>query len=444
MLVYSGLEDFMKAIKHEKVAAALACMITLAAVSGLVVSGLNKSERKAVTAEVESFDEVDSNSKDMNNILSLEGMDNILVGASLNDFYASTEGTNKKSREVVTETVTEVATEEQTAEPETEEATTEYYEYENTFLVNVSEFLNVRAEASEEAAIVGKIYPAGGGTVLEKGAEWSKIQSGNVIGYIKNEYAWFSHDAQANIPYVCPLIATSTTDNLRLRKGPGTDYKIDQVVGAGTQYQVIAEEGEWKALNVDGQTLYAAAEFMTTQYVVGSGITVEEEQAAIEAENARLAEEAAAEAARIAEEEAAKQQQIANAGIPDTIYTSAYNVTEEDAYLLACLVMAEAGGESYDGKLAVANIVLNRLNSGKYGSTISSVIYANNQFSVVKSGVLDRIISKGPNSGCVQAAADALAGMNNVPNYTSFCTTGVANYGRYHSYSIIDNQVFYR
>lgn len=431
----------MKAIKHEKVVAALACIFTTAAITGLVVSGLNKSEKIAVTAEVESFDEVDSNSNNMNNILSLEGIDNILVGATLDDFYSVTQpSTEKKTREIETESTTQ----EQTAEPETQEQTTEVYEFENTFLVNVSEYLNVRAEASEEAQIVGKIYQAGGGSVLEKGTEWSKIQSGNVIGYIKNEYAWFSHDAQANIPLVCPLIATSTTDNLRLRKGPGTDYSIQEVVGMGSQFQVISEEGEWKAVNYSGMTLYVAAEFVTTQYVVGTGITAEEEQAAIDAENARLAEEAAAEAAKLAEAEAEKQKQIANAGIPDTIYTSSYNVTEEDAYLLACLVMAEAGGESYDGKLAVANIVLNRLNSGKYGSTISSVIYANNQFSVVKSGVLDRIMAKGPNSGSVQAAADALAGINNVPNYTSFCTTGVANYSRYSSYSVIDNQVFYR
>ena len=106
--------------------------------------------------------------------------------------------------------------------------------------------------------------------------------------------------------------------------------------------------------------------------------------------------------------------------------------------------MAEAGGECYEGKLAVANIVLNRLNSGKYGNTISDVIYASGQFSVVRNGALDRAISNGPNSESVQAAADALSGTNNVSEYTSFCTLAVAKYGRYSAYSIIGNQVFYR
>lgn len=430
----------MKAIKHDKVVAAVACGMMLVAVTGLVVSGLNKSENEAVEANVESFDKVDS--KGMNNLLSLEGMDQIFVGATLDDLYGEETTEEIRSEETTEETTTEIET-----EPETqaqEEATTEAYAYANTFVVNVSEYLNVRADASENAEIVGKIYAGGGGQVLEKGTEWSKIQSGNVIGYINNNYAYFAHDAEASIPNLCPLVATSTVDNLRLRRGAGTEYGIEEVIGTGIQMTVLAEEGEWLKVSYNGSELYAARDYLSVQYVIGTGITIEEEQAAIAAEEARLAAEAAAEAERQAQEAAQLQQNIANAAIPETAYTSAYNVSEEEAYLLACVVTAEAGGECYEGKLAVANIVLNRLNSGKYGNTISDVVYAKGQFSVVKNGALDRAISKGPNSESVQAAAEALSGTNNVSGYTSFCTLAVANYGRYSAYSIIGNQVFYR
>ena len=67
----------MKAIKHDKAVALLACGFMFAATAGLVVSGLNKSEEIAQTAGVESFEKVDS--KEMNNVLSLERMDNILA-----------------------------------------------------------------------------------------------------------------------------------------------------------------------------------------------------------------------------------------------------------------------------------------------------------------------------------------------------------------------------
>ena len=45
----------MKAIKHDKAVALLACGFMFAATAGLVVSGLNKSEEIAQTAGVESF-----------------------------------------------------------------------------------------------------------------------------------------------------------------------------------------------------------------------------------------------------------------------------------------------------------------------------------------------------------------------------------------------------
>ena len=111
----------MKAIKHDKAVALLACGFMFAATAGLVVSGLNKSEEIAQTAGVESFEKVDS--KEMNNVLSLERMDNILVGATLEDFYGASGMAGKETPEETTEeetTETETASEEQTTETETE------------------------------------------------------------------------------------------------------------------------------------------------------------------------------------------------------------------------------------------------------------------------------------------------------------------------------------
>lgn len=427
----------MKAIKHDKVVAALTSAGVLLAITGLVVSGLNKSEREAVEANAVLTEKT---LEESSNLLSLDRMDQILVGATLDDFYSGvTEITTaeKVEEKETTKDETETKETETQTQPETEEQTTEEYAYADFFLVNVDEYLNVRSEGSENGEILGKIYAGGGGRVLEAGTEWSKIQSGNVIGYINNSYAWFAHDAEANIPNVCEMTATSTADTLRLRKGPGTDYGVEELVDCGTQVTVMAVEGDWVTIRYNGKTLYAAKEYISMQYEIGEGITIEEEQAIIAAEAERIAAEAAAEEER-------KRQNMAKAKITETVYSSAYAMSAEDTYLLACLVMSEAGGEPYEGKLAVANIVLNRLNSGKYGNTISDVIYASGQFSVVRNGALDRAIQNGPNAGSVQAAQEALSGTNNVSGYTSFCTVSVAKYGRYQEYSIIGNQVFYR
>lgn len=53
--------------------------------------------------------------------------------------------------------------------------------------------------------------------------------------------------------------------------------------------------------------------------------------------------------------------------------------TEEEEALLVSLVIAEAKGEPYEGQVAVAQVVCDRVAAG-YGDTITEVIYAKNQF----------------------------------------------------------------
>lgn len=53
----------------------------------------------------------------------------------------------------------------------------------------------------------------------------------------------------------------------------------------------------------------------------------------------------------------------------------AYHLSEEDYNTLLRIVEAEAGCESPEGKLLVANVVLNRVNSSKFPSTVKEVVY---------------------------------------------------------------------
>lgn len=75
-------------------------------------------------------------------------------------------------------------------------------------------------------------------------------------------------------------------------------------------------------------------------------------------------------------------------------------------YLLARLVYAEARGESYKGKVAVAAVVLNRVRSSSFPNTISGVIFQNNAFECVTNGS----IYNTPDSDCMRAAKEAMNG----------------------------------
>ncbi|MED2943292.1 cell wall hydrolase [Bacillus swezeyi] len=65
-------------------------------------------------------------------------------------------------------------------------------------------------------------------------------------------------------------------------------------------------------------------------------------------------------------------------------------ITGEEKELLSRLVHAEAKGESFKGKVAVANVVLNRVGDGGFPDSIKSVIYQKNAFEPVLNGSINR------------------------------------------------------
>lgn len=358
----------------------------------------NSSKNAETTHILDSIED-----KEFGIIADIESNKAILVGAE--DSAGNTEDNLETSQEVETEAETSP--------------------YENKFMVNVSEYLNIRSSASEEAEVVGKLYAGSGGDILEKGEQWTRITSGSVEGYVSNDYILTGADAENKANEVGTLTAFVTGDNIRIRETPDAEAKIYGLADINDEYVCQSSQDGWVQIEYDGGSAYISSEFVNVEMKIGKAISIEEEQA------------------RIAAEAKAQQKTVQEERFEETVQTESYDISYDDAYLLACLVNAEAGSEPYEGKLATANIVLNRLRGGRYGNTISDVIYAPGQFSVVRLGTFAAALSSGPNSQSVQAANEALSGVNNVPSYTSFCSLSHANYGAYNSYSIIGNQVFY-
>ena len=351
--------------------------------------------------------------------------------------------------------------EQEVAEAETEEVQTQPEidpEYANKFMTNVDDTLNIRSAADENSDVVGKLNADSGGDVLENGADWTKVKSGNVEGYVATQYLVFGNDAKARAEEVGAKNATVIEDNIRVRTTPSEDAGIIGLADINDVYSVTNQSADWAEIDYDGQVGYVSKQYLNIVIEVGTAISSEEEQEQIRLEEeerqAQLkAEQEAAEAAekekaakekKAKEEAEEKQEESVKAESKsknvETVQTDSFDASTDDSYLLACLVEAEAGSEPYEGKLAVANVVLNRVSS--YGS-IYSVIYAPGQFSVVKNGRLDRIKSSGPSSQSVEAANAALSGTNNVPNYNFFRATYAADFSRYNNYTIIGTQVFY-
>lgn len=94
-----------------------------------------------------------------------------------------------------------------------------------------------------------------------------------------------------------------------------------------------------------------------------------------------------------------------------------------DRYLLANLIYCEAGGEPYEGQVAVGAVVMNRVLSGKFPNTVAGVIYQKNQFSPVKSGRLALALQVNKaTEKCYRAADEAMSGVTNVGSCLFFRT----------------------
>lgn len=326
----------------------------------------------------------------------------------------------KTNVDVVTATAAEAA------QPE---LTPEEQEWQNYLMSTVTDDnLNVRAEANQESDVVGKLRKGDLATIVEKGSDWTKITSGNVSGYVSNQFAVMGTEALNFAKTNCETIATSTTDSLNVRVEPNMNAEVTTQLGMNDTLVVntgATPVDGWVAVWSGSETHYVASEFVTVGLQLGTGITMEEETAQI----------AAAEAAKKAAAEKAAKAKASQSSSKGTSYGSSLAASADDVTLLAALVQCESG--SYEGQLAVAAVVCNRVKSGSFPSTVYGVIYQSGQFTPAASGAVERVLAKGPNATAIDAANAALSGQDNTGGCHFFRSNrGQAGY-------LIGGNVFY-
>ena len=102
---------------------------------------------------------------------------------------------------------------------------------------------------------------------------------------------------------------------------------------------------------------------------------------------------------------------------------SEVSFTDGDRYLLANLIYCEAGGEPYEGQVAVGAVVINRVLSSVFPNTLSGVIYQSGQFEPVSTGRLALALAEDrATDSCYRAADEAMSGVTNVGNCVFFRT----------------------
>lgn len=297
----------------------------------------------------------------------------------------------------------------------------------------VTKNLNIRKGPSTEYDIIGKLPADCYAFILEEKDGWAKISTGSIEeGYVSAEYLF----SPAEVISICDreqlVSATITASVLNVRSGPGTWYDTIDKVKKDTSYVAHLGESyeEWIAIELKNGTIgYVSTQYVKFNFKMDTGMTVSE--------------------IREKERQNAIAQAMARAQIfhVEETFREPITMSEEDLYLFATVIYTESWGQGHDGMLAVANVILNRMEYGRWGSTVSDVVFAPGQFAGARKELIDRAQARGIPDSVYDAAREALAGRNNIGDFRYFRTTDSAmrasDYLYYTKFYILKDHVFY-
>lgn len=321
-------------------------------------------------------------------------------------------------------------------------------------MIDTADLLDIHAEADAGSEVVGQVMDEGHVAILTKGDGWVQIQAGNIIGWvpadnliekeISNEEAVAANEEvigrqekeleqdnieaetqeeQAEAQEEQTEVQTETLESVQdmtAAEDVADAEAFAREVAVSVQKADLdkaQEEAAKRAAREAEELIKAQAEAAERAQKEAAAIIKAQQEAA-----ARAAAEAAAQAEaqlRAQQEEAARAaaaaaqaeaEKAAEAARRQAIL-SVNGITEEDLYLLANIIYCEAGCEPYIGKVAVGNVVMNRVKSNRQPNTIQGVVYAKGQFSPVRNGSLERALRRSSaDESCYQAALEALSG----------------------------------
>ena len=163
---------------------------------------------------------------------------------------------------------------------------------ENIAVSQVSDYVNIREQATTNSKIVGKIYNNCAATILEtvegEGGSWYRIQSGSVNGFIKSQYFITGQEAETLAQSIGREFVTVSVDNLRLREEPNLTSNVLTMVSSGSRYVVQGDEGDFYKVEVDADLIgYIAKSYCKVEVEFDQAVSLEEERQKLEEEAQR-------------------------------------------------------------------------------------------------------------------------------------------------------------
>lgn len=171
-------------------------------------------------------------------------------------------------------------------------------------------------------------------------------------------------------------------DGVNFRSEPSVSAKILATLNTGDKVTVTSEKNNgWYAVSYNGDNGYVSADYLSAKEVAKKSSSTE------------------------------TKTKAATSTTPSTTYNSStISYTDEEFEMLCYVLQGEVGNCSEASKIAVANIIINRVKSSSFPNTISGVLTANNQFTAIN-GYYNR--STTPSENTIACAKRALNGEDN-------------------------------
>lgn len=302
-------------------------------------------------------------------------------------------------------------------------------------VIDAKDMLDIHAEANTASAVVGQVMEDGHVAILAKYNDWVQIQAGEIAGWVPAENLVETEISNEEAVAANEQVIAERTGATASEDEFFAEEEVQQDETAALQAEASeAAQNEIEEVQAAEEAARIEAEAQAKAAAEEAARLAAEAQAKAAEEAAQLEAEAQAKAAEEAARIAAEAQQAALAA--QAAQTAA--ISAEELKLLANIIYCEAGSESYVGKVAVGNVIMNRVKSASQPNTITEVVYAKGQFSPVRNGSLQRALSSDKaDAACYQAAIEALAGAQPVGGKLFFRR----NNGR--SGQVIGHHVFY-
>lgn len=311
--------------------------------------------------------------------------------------------------------------------------------YANRFIA-IESGINIRSGAGTDYDAIAYLENGMVGEFLGTEGEWSNIAVGDLIGYVNSQFilvgdaaAKYAEENYFDIDAFSYYEAVEDNSEEAVDDSSEDPDQYDDGYEEETSEEYEEEEEE------------EASEEYEEEETSEEAADVEEGEASEEVteDEEEITEEESTEAEEEELPEATEEEDTDSNVSMETVNRGGFSLSDEDITLIAGIVALEAGSECYEGQVAVANIVLNRLNTGIWGSTVSDVVYAPNQFDVVYWDSFKSYIEAGASGVALQATLDAVSGTNNIGGYLSYRPTYLLDSIGADQYTIIGNHVFF-